>query len=124
MLAAFLSGTSHVIPAGLSWVKFLLALLTLAGLMLVSRPLSLNIWQPSEGFHSSRDWVAFGTGIILLSSVSLHWYWYAQGRLLCWGFSGLPLLSFCLDVMWFALLTYYMLGMKPDSPAESGMNTE
>lgn len=117
-LAAFFSSASHVTPAGLRWVKYPLILLTVAGLTLASRPLSLNSWEPSEGIHDSKNRLAFATGMILLSSVSLHWYWYVRGQLLCWGFSGLPLLAFCLDVIWFALLSNYFFGMKSDSPAE------
>jgi hypothetical protein len=96
-----------------------LAIQTMAGVALTFRTGSLNTWEEGEGVHSSTDWLTLGTGIIFLLSAGLGWYVYAHSRILCWGFSGPPLLKLCLDVTGLVLLYFIWFRMKPTSPTET-----
>src|ERR1700739_123839 len=97
----------------MGWLIFPLAIQTMAGIALAFPPLSLNMWESSEGVHKAGDWLALGTGIIFLSSAGLSWYGYVHNRAWwCWGLSGLPLLKFCLDVIGLVLLFFVLFRMK------------
>ena len=119
MLAALLSNGSQLMRVVMRWLIVPLTLQTMAGIALTFRPLSFNMWESNEGIRSSGDWIALLTGIIFLSSAGWSWYAYAHHRIWCWGFSGLPLLKFCLDVIGLVLLYFVLFRMKSTSPIET-----
>lgn len=115
------SGLSFVIQAGMLWVIFTLSIQTLAGLMLASRPLSLNVWEPNQGMHGFRDWLAIVTGVVFLLGAGLGWYGYAHNRI-CWGHTGLPAVKLSVDMIAVVLLYFVYFGRR--STSSSGPTDE
>lgn len=79
----------------------LLALQSLAGAALAFRPFSLNTWEPNEGFNLKRDWLAVGTGVLLLLGAGLGWYGYTHNLRRWWfdGFNEFTLLKWSVNTM-------------------------
>jgi hypothetical protein len=98
----------------MSWLIIPLTVQTTAGFLLTFRSFSLNMWEPNEDAHGSIDWLSTGTGLIFMLSAGYGWYRWQHDRAVCWGFSGLPLLKFCLDLIGLVLL-YFVL-FRPKAP--------
>jgi hypothetical protein len=103
----------------MKWLIIPLAIQTIAGIALAFRPMSLNMWESSEGVRRPGDWLSLGTGIIFLTSAGLGWYSYSLNVVLCWGFTGFRLLKMCLDVTGLVLLYFVLFRAKSTAPAET-----
>lgn len=102
-----------------AWLVTFLVIQAIAGVALAFRPLSLNMWEPNEGVHDSRDWLSVGTGVLFLVTAALSWYGYTHNLIWCWayGVTGFQLLKWFLDATAVALL-YFVFFQKKQSEAD------
>jgi TPR repeat protein len=106
------------------WLIFILAVQAMAGIALAFSPLSLNMWEQSEGIRSSRDWLSIGTGVLFLLVAGLSWYGYTHNLIWCliYGFTGFEMLNWSLNAIALVLLYFVFFSKKspiPESPQES-----
>jgi TPR repeat protein len=98
-----------------AWLVPFLVIQAMAGITLAFRPLSLNMWEPSEGIHDYRDWLSVGTGTLFLLTAGMSWYGYTHNLIWCWiyGVTGFQLLKWSLDAFALVLLYFVCFQKKP-----------
>jgi TPR repeat protein len=102
------------------WLTVFLAAQALVGFVLVSRPLSFNLWERNEGMHEAHDWLSVGTGAFFLMTAGLGWYGYTHNLIWCliYGVTGFALLRWSLNAIALVLLCFVFFGSKPSAPEE------
>lgn len=108
------------------WLVFVLLIQIIGGLALTCWPLSMNFWEPNEGFHEFRDWIGTGTGVLCLLSACLNWYGYSHNLIWCWifGTNGFTLFTRGLDLIVLGLLFYVVLTDKKRAQAAGDADFE
>jgi TPR repeat protein len=102
------------------WLMFILGVQIVAGFVLASRPLSFNLWEPSEMIHDSHDLLSVATGFLFLIAAGLSWYGYTHNLIWCWiyGFTGFQLLKWSLNAISLILAYIVLVHIKKTAAGE------
>lgn len=102
------------------WLMAFLVVQALLGLVLVTRPLSLNLWERNEGTRDSHDWLSIGTGALFLVAAGIGWYGYTHYLIWCsiYGVTGFALFRWSLDTI--SLVLLYMVFFKKNPSVQEG----
>jgi len=93
------------------WLIVILAIQAIAGIALAFRPVSLNIWEPSEGMQNRREWLSIAAGTLFLFNAGLSWYGYTHNLIWCWvyGCTGFQLLKWGLNLIALVLVSLVLI---------------
>jgi hypothetical protein len=98
-----------------------LLIMATAGLVLATKPFSLNVFEPGESIREFRQKASVAAGIVLLFTTGMNWYGYTHYlmRSLAGGLNTFTVIIWLLKGISLALLVYVVLSARKTELDES-----